>query len=487
MYSPIDNLKFSVLEEINSGNLNKALELVKEFVESIIASPFTVANIFGSPVLDELCQKIGHFALEQRRTLKFALKATQLNKIIYVVTQLYVSGGHTAVIEDFINLQPDKQHVILVNDMLHTQNKEEIENRFAYKNVKIIWSPKGAYLESVLWLQNQFFELQADRIYLFNHNQDSVAIAAIQPEVPSEVFFYHHADHNFCLGLYLDYVIHIDSHNMGFFNCRENLKIKNNIYLPLTSEDLSCRDSGASFLTHGSMRTCSSGSPHKFYSPYLFKYSELIPQLLKITGGTHIHIGHLEPHMLKGISKGLKNLNIPLGRFVWVPWVKSVWRYLVDHNIDLYITSFPYGGGKVAIEVMGSGTPIIFHENYKSQFLGGGFMIYPEAFCWREPIELFSQLNKINKGYLLRHSLLARKFYEKNYIPFLLKNEINKIDGKSIGLAPPILQEYIVDKKLFYFDLYLQFKELYEKYDAVRLSKLWRITKPLRFLKKILL
>ena len=42
-------------------------------------------------------------------------------------------------------------------------------------------------------------------------------------------------------------------------------------------------------------------------------------------------------------------------RFIYMPWVPSVWKTLHDCRVDLYIASFPYGGGLTLIEAMGAG------------------------------------------------------------------------------------------------------------------------------------
>lgn len=504
MNKSIYQLKAIVTDEINKGNLEQALFLVKEFVEHIITDPLSVATIYGSLILDDLCQMIGRNVAVQNERYLSEKKIIKSDIIVYIATQLYMTGGHTAVIEDFIKLQPHREHLLIINDILSTPDREEIEKRFSFDNVVISWSPEGTLLEKLIWLQRQLYSLQPDRIFLFNHHQDSVAISAIQPDLSSEIFFYHHGDHHLCLGVHLDYTVHIDPHSMGFFNCRDRLGVKNNIYLPLVSYDLGVRSEEMQFMPDGKLRTCSSGSPHKFELSYFYRYEKLIPQILQITHGTHLHIGLLHAEMLEIIYQELENRGINRDRFIYIPWVKSVWQTIIDQKVDLYITSFPHVGLKAAIEVMGSGTPILVHDNYQSQLLGGRYVVYPDAFCWREIDTLLDYFSGIDKNTLIKQSTLARKHYEKYYEPSLLQHELSKIKGESIGLTPPLLESYRPDSLMVYFDFCNQFDRsfqkksrafqeeyrilqekyqlLLEQYNAVGISTSWRITKPLRIL-----
>jgi len=119
--------------------------------------------------------------------------------------------------------------------------------------------------------------LHPSQIILLNHHQDAVVIAAMNLDIQSQIIFYHHADHQLCLGVCLKNVIHIDPHPQGFYNCRNQLGIQNNFYLPLSAKDLGNTSIKREFLVDTKLKTCSSGNSGKFERKYRYSYSEIVP------------------------------------------------------------------------------------------------------------------------------------------------------------------------------------------------------------------
>ncbi len=473
MYS-LKYLELEVNNQIASKNLDAALNLIINFVESIGKDSRATASIFGSTMLDKLCQRIGAESLKLKKEIaqKNMSKKTK-NNIIYIATELYQSGGHTAVIEDFIRTQPEKEQIIIITDTLQTAQREVIDNRFAQLPVKIKWAPNGSALDKLIWLQSQLLALQPNQVFLFNHGQDAIAIAAVQPNLTTQLIFYHHCDHQLCLGLYLEYAQHIDPHSFGFYNCRNKLGVANTKYIPLTADDLGISLREVPFLADGILRTCSSGSSLKFEQSYLYSYIEEVPKILDVTGGVHIHIGSLSTYALKDIHQWLNERGISPERFIYIPWVKSLWKALYEQRVDIYINSFPLGGGRACVEVMGSGTPIIGHHNYHSRLLGGFDVIYPEAFFWQSSEELYSYLKSLTKEILLKQAVCARKHYELYHQPTILKQCLENLDCLEESLYPPPLRKYVADdlqtflEKATLLDLSKQFIDIVDIIDPI--------------------
>ena len=475
MHNSLEDLEKSVNTSLLSENLEEALKTIESFVLNIINFPHCVGVLYSSKLLDNLCQKIGHIAWQKNISLNL-LPLLDKELVVYVASYLYTSGGHTAVIKDLITFQPEKKHVILITNIQNSNKKQQriILDHFKLLDVELIYSPFDLCFEKLQWIQNQLRNFNPGRIFLFNHNQDSVAVAAIQPMLDGELFFYHHADHSLSLGVHLEHLLHIDPHPFGLFNCRCKLGVKNNIYWPLSTPcyqetPLEEKD----FLSKGQLRTSSSGSENKFTTSYIYSYLDLIPQLLFLTKGTHTHIGPLEEKNLDKIRDKMAALDIPKDNFIHIPWTHSIWQAMVDHKIDLYISSFPYGGLKACIEVMGSGTPVIFHQNYISQVLGGSFGGYPEAFIWKNPSELFKYITSLNKTDLTYLSKLAREHYNKNYQPNILKEELKKTQNEMKGVETTPLDPFEPD----YFQISL---DIIREFNKVYTSNSWRITAPLR-------
>ncbi|MGE5472454.1 MAG: hypothetical protein ACM3X0_16790 [Bacteroidota bacterium] len=400
---------------IDVGELDQALREIHDFVERIITEPLCTSQIFGSRNLDDLCQGIGKANLariKEKESVGNGLKQPKL-LFAYVITKLQKSGGHTRVIEDFIRARPEARHVILLTELAGNSELDYVVNGLANESDLVIEAaPKRSYLQRLTWLQRRLLELGPTQVFLFNHHQDSVAVAAIQPEMELSGSFYHHGDHHLCLGVYLSHLEHIDPHPMGYHNCRNALGI-DNVYVPLCVDDKGGLPDAWSFLKSGSLTTCTAARSNKIEIPYFVSYLDVVPQLLQVTGGRHIHIGRLSPWAISRILRGLKKLGIPRDRFVYVPWVPSVWKALHEYRVDLYVASFPYGGGLTLIEAMGAGVPVALHRHVYSRVLSGIDLAYPGVFSWRQPEELFEYCASISAEHLSESAKAARRQYER--------------------------------------------------------------------------
>lgn len=390
------------------GALDQALGAIQGLVDRIFCEPLAVATVFGSPELDACCQAIGAATLARAGGQREA--GGPPGPHVYIASRLQASGGHTAALEDVIRLSPAADSLVLVTGTCGTSDRAEVAARLArMPGVKLEFVPRGSRLAKLHWLQRRLLQLRPAMTWLFNHHQDSVAVAAVQPSLTGRLRYYHHGDHHLCLGVHLAHAEHFDPHPMGFHNCRE-LGLRANRYLPLTVQDLGPSPAGTA--PARPLVTCTAGGANKLEVPYFVQYADLLPRILAVTGGRHVHIGRLTKLALARIRRGLEREGVPAQAFTCLPYVPSVWRALQEHAVDLYIASFPYGGGRTLIEVMGAGVPAVVHSHVRSRMLGGFDMAYPAAFVWRMPHELLSHLRDIDRGGLRDEGRQARAWYE---------------------------------------------------------------------------
>lgn len=432
----ISALKVKIETVLHYGRINLALREIHDFVERIITEPVCTAQVFASRDLDQLCLRIGRDNLAKLSVLQddLALDSIENVTVVYLVSRLQRSGGHSRLVHDFISAQPEKDHLILSTEVGGPSDKDFLQLFSEVENVRFVYSPGGNFEARLSWLQSTLLSSRASHVFLFNHHQDSVAVAALVPELGIKGSFCHHGDHHICLGVHLGHLAHIDFHPMGYHHCRDELGI-DNIFIPLTIEDKGARIAGQPFLRDGVLTTCTAARSNKIEIPYFVNYLDMVPKLLKATNGKHVHIGRLTPWALFRIRRGLRRLGIPADRFVYIPWVPSVWTALHEHHVDMYIASFPYGGGLTLIEAMGAGVPVVLHRHIFSRVLSGIDIGYPGVFSWREPPELLDICSKVTAEKLQQHSLLARKQYMQYHRHQLLAEALLAADGK--GIVPP--------------------------------------------------
>lgn len=430
------SLSDDIRERIERGELDLALRAIHDFVERIITEPLCTSKVYGARVLDSLCQEIGRRAFEGSALASGAAESRRAKRgYAYIVTKLQDSGGHTHVIRDFIQARPKARHVVFSTELAGRSDTSHLMRGVGKDaDVRFETAPRTSFLGRLRWLQRRLVETRAERTYLFNHHQDSVAVAAIRPEMGLDASYYHHGDHHLCLGVFVSHLQHIDPHPMGYHNCRDVLGIRNS-YIPLTVGDGGSRPASMGFMAEGGLTTCTAARSNKIEIPYFVSYLDVIPELLSRTGGRHVHIGRLTPWALFRIGRGLKRRGVSKDRFVYMPWVASVWRALHQYRVDLYVASFPYGGGLTLIEAMGAGVPVALHRHMDSRVLSGIDMAYPEAFSWRYPDDLLDYCSALTREDLEAGSRSARMQYENYHRREVL---VDMLDGRMTDDCLPL-------------------------------------------------
>lgn len=397
------------------GNVNVALSLIHNFVERIVTEPICTAQVFASLELDQLCLRIGRHSLASLAAPQkhLLLDGENSSTVVYVVSRLQRSGGHSRLVQDFIRAQPEKKHLILSTEVGGPSDLEFFSKLFAtVEGVRFVRAPGGNFEARLRWLQSTLRSSRPEHVYLFNHHQDSVAVAALVPELDLAGSFCHHGDHHLCLGVHLSHLTHIDFHPMGFYFCRDELGVDNQ-YLPLTFEDKQCVSVETDFMQGGNLVTATAARSNKVEIPYYVSYLDIIPRVLVATGGRHVHIGKLTPWALFRIYRQMRKMGLQKNRFVYIEWTSSVWKSLQNNKVDAYIASFPYGAGLTLIEAMGAGVPVIMHEHMYSRVLSGLELAYPGAYRWSDPDDLLTHLSRMRPAQLTHEKKLARSQYEK--------------------------------------------------------------------------
>jgi hypothetical protein len=422
-YRSFEKLELEVRQAIQRSDLDLGLRVINGFVGRVVSEPLCTAQIFGSRSLDRLCQEIGNQALQTLDPSPPDLdqRADFLPITVYIVSKVQESGGHSRVIADFIRSSPPSRHFVLSTEVDGKSNDKYFMATLSGDGTSVHFesAPGGSFGEKLVWLLTRLLALKPAMVYLFNHHQDSVAVAAMQPNMGFQRRFFHHGDHHLCLGVYLDGVEHFDAHPMGYHYCRDVLKL-DNFYVPLSLRDFGDRATTSQFLSTEKLVTCTAARSNKVEIPYPFNYIEMIPRVLAATGGKHIHIGRLSVFALLKIRRELRRNSVPSGKFVYIPFVPSVWKALHEHSVDLYIASFPYGGGLTLIEAMGAGVPVALHRHIQSSFLSCIELGYPDALSWASPDELIAYCRSLSRDQLSYGGMQARAQYLKFHRPEVL-------------------------------------------------------------------
>jgi hypothetical protein len=230
---------------------------------------------------------------------------------------------------------------------------------------------------------------------------------------------------------------------MGYHNCRERLGIPGNRSLPLVVKDQGTGKQCEAKRTIDGLITCTAAGADKLAPPYFIRYADVVPALLKVTGGKHIHLGRLDLMTRLRLRYNLHKVGLPPHALIVVPYVPSVWRALHQYNVDLYVASFPYGGARTLVEAMGAGVAIAPHIHCSSRLLSTFDIAYEGSLFWRTPQELYNHVRQLDPRTLHSLKRQSRRQYEKFHDESLLKNALctwtRPLD------PPPLIQGYMPD------------------------------------------
>lgn len=414
------------------GEFDEALERLIEAYALLLAPHAPARGLpIGWRAADELCMRIGRELAGPDDDPAPAWRDVD----VFIVTQVYGGGGHTAVVGDFVRSSKSVGRVVLhtgtVEREIYSDGRptEECVRRMGITDEELRVCPELSRADTVRWLVKQVRELRPRRVFLFHHPEDAPVVAAALPELAGAWFLVHHSDRRPSSGLHLPGAGLVDLTPYTWEFSRRLLK-REAFIVPLIVPD-HCEGPRPAFLSGpgGKLVTACSGGAHKFGPDYF----RLVGAILRETGGCHVHFGHLPKLRLAEIREHLLQLGIDASRFRYVKLVPSLARALWDEGVDLCVGSAPIGGARTAIEACSSGTALLpFLPPGKSVF--GSRHLLPSAFPgWRSQEELIRMLGQIDLPWLEKNAVVARSHYERKYHPGLLREALDMLDrGESL-------------------------------------------------------
>jgi len=437
----LTEVELTVRRCLRDGQLAESLDALRDAADTIINNQRSVARIYASRRLDALCEEIAKASPGDAKAERNASRHG--NGTVILATELAAAGGHVEVIKDLVRLSDLPRPF----DLLLTDNFQRIDASTQKGYADAVGVPlhvaKGANSAERLRDAQAFLSrLSPHTVVLLVHNQDAPGVVAGLTSAAKKVVFVHHGDHHLSLGVTCTAFEHVDLSNFAFFNCRRTLGIADNRFWPLTLTAEKIQRHGGMFLRESHAVTCCVGRPEKFDDPtYQYQYLDLIGLMLQSTGGRHVHIGPLSEAQLRRMHLSLQAHGVVASRLQHVPWVSSVAQALIDHGVDLYMTSFPYGGGKAQVEAMATGLPVLVHKNYRSRFLSGIDIGYPGTMQWADEEELRDILGNLTTDSLESHGLKARIHFERHHSEDALRRAMQS-SSTSDDDVPPLAQAH---------------------------------------------
>ncbi|WP_237181329.1 glycosyltransferase family 4 protein [Paraburkholderia tropica] len=375
----LDGLQESVANSISQARFGDALLSIKSFAEEVINDPESIAVVFASREIDNLCTAVADAYYADIHPEKGGCQGT-----VVLATELVRAGGHVELIKDYLASGQFPGPVRVVQtDLFNRVDLALIADWQSLLGCEVYVTSQPELDGKLSALTEKLREWNPSTILTLGHNQDVVCVVGAHFPGVTNRYYIHHGDHHLSLGVTCDAFQHVDLHNMSYELCKNEIGVRHQLYWPLGSRNPERTKNR--FLERGALTTCSCGRTSKFESgTYDLHYERAVARILAASGGYHIHIGELPETFLQRIYAELDAADVSRDRFIHIEWVASLSRALIEHSVDVYISSFPLGGGKALIEAMSVGLPVVTHDSYRSRYHGGGDLTYPGSFSWVE-------------------------------------------------------------------------------------------------------
>lgn len=196
--------KFLNMEEaiVREKDLNKQYNMACD--AATFATKHTT-DIFSSKIIEDVFLQVA-----QSHSIDLP-QNYNANTVLHVMTEAYISGGHTRCVERWVNLFPEQKHsCVILNQkaVFPVQLKEIIENKGGNLTLYDIGKP---LLERALDLRK--YASLFEYVILHIHMDDPISLIAFgTKDFKRPVVFFNHADHAFWLGVSIsDYVADLNT------------------------------------------------------------------------------------------------------------------------------------------------------------------------------------------------------------------------------------------------------------------------------------
>ena len=397
---------------------------------------------------DQLCQR-----LARRDAYVLPDLRPDDGTVMILATQLYPTGGHTALVANFVRANEDRRVIVLVTQFDGAETDlSTVFWKYPYLNDDnvevIVLDPSRTLPEAVADILYVTRENRPTEIHLFNHPHDVAAVTAAasvnrgrndpvgtglkRPPAKTcpDVFFYHHADIRPTLGLSLPGCVYL-AHKRGMVDDYDIPGSRGKHYIPLspatfTEEMPALTEQQEDALEDADFISVSIGNRIKFFPPFSYpvKYKEIVSQLLLRDDSVHVHIGDLYPADLIAIREELRRRMIDEDRFLHVAFYPSLARFIDKYAVSLLVCTFPIGGGMSLIEALSHGVAVAAHNQPFEAFSELAYCP-PGVMIWNTPDELGEHVAGLDEKRLKSLREQSRRHFEKEFHRDVFEQALN--------------------------------------------------------------
>jgi len=420
----------------SSLNINEILRVLKKTLSYALENEILRKHLFQNcnyfPQIDNITESIGRICLFQNG-YKLLNRSFKDGVYAFIICGLSddSGGGIIKEIKDFIEVfSKNGNNIYVFSTELVKTSDLVIKKYFTGKNINFIGAQGENDYEKLNFLMSHIYELAPERMYPYISHCDIIASCLLQKHLAKEIILSWVYDHGTSVGISNSSITSYIAKNSSYYYTLKNLNKNNIVDIIPPSFKFDSKNSYIPFNNHDNLITASAcARSYKIESPYIFKYMDIIPEMLKRTQGAHYHFGDISEDYKQKIYLKMDELGVCRDRFIHIRWDHQFIKSLFEKKIDLFIAPFPVTSIRILLEVNCSGIPILAHHSTNRLF-SSKFFLSCDNFFWENKEDFFSAIRQMNKNTLQTSSNKIKKYCRENHSEEKVKNLL--IDKKSL-------------------------------------------------------
>lgn len=390
---PMPELEQAIAKARSLEELDAALRQVSRMVPSLMVPDVRGRRLFCSG-LDKVVAE-----LPRRLGLRDAPFTKGQDNIVILATRFYQTGGHSRVAADISQLVGAERVTVICTDIYAQLKYRLLINQgspdgelLRRRSTVILQGP--TLVERIVELYSLLSAIRPSRIFLLNNHMDAVAVAGAWP-FRDVVDYVHHANFMPAIGSSLKFSAHADLTYRCHLACRDAELAPVYAGMMASTETLVPAPGGVSNKTRLRIATC--GSQHKYRHPARYRWADFVIATLSAADAEIIHIGPYEESFAVEMAEALTAAGHEPDRYRFVGPCDNLMAELIRQQADIYLASYPEGGGRAAVEAVTARLPLILPEESGHGPLMADHWPLPQAVSVATPEALASALRSSGK------------------------------------------------------------------------------------------
>lgn len=424
-----------------------ALQVIKSGLADVYAfrdRDFIFRKLYKSEVLDSLCESIGYIQYclldlspdKNPDSRKAAILISALNR---------TGGGIYREIMEMIEVMRTREIWLIVTNMTEADITPEVRQELAgFPNAQLVCM---GHLEDRLPILETFLlKLKAARLYYYCGHDNTLVDAAMQDYGGRNIVPFSF-DHGLSLGL--------DNTNLNMIIAKTPKDYKllskkfgeHAIYIPCWNKSIQSRLEYAP-PADGHLTTATAAARfYKYEGEILGRFADFITDIMKVTGGSHIHYGPLPDQVKRKLLRELDAKHIPQERFRHIEWADNLANSMLENGVSLFISPFPIGSIKLNLQCEAAGIPMLVYDGGITRIEKNDFL-HPDVLKWKNKREFYKILTSLDQAKLQELSTRGRKWFDSHnelglLVPYMMFDRC----FEEVPIPPAHIDTDIIDIK----------------------------------------